>query len=134
MLRAGQRPGPRALNLPETLEGFMKLQLLAACAALVTLSAGSAFAGEPVIAKLSAPVAAATKFIAGGAVFVCEADACVAAVPMSETFSASTCKIVANKAGMVASFEGRKALDAAKLAACNATAIAKAGGAQLARQ
>ncbi|WP_068876201.1 MULTISPECIES: hypothetical protein [unclassified Phenylobacterium] len=112
----------------------MKLQLLAACAALVTLSAGSAFAGDAVTAKLAAPVAEKTKFIAGGAMFNCEGDTCVAAAPTSQTFAASTCKTIADKVGVVASFEGRKTLDEGKLASCNAKAIAKAGGTQLAKQ
>ncbi len=112
----------------------MKLQFLAACAALVTLSAGSAFAGDAVTAKLAAPVAEKTKFIAGGAMFNCEGDTCVAAAPTSQTFAASTCKTIADKVGVVASFEGRKTLDEGKLASCNAKAIAKAGGTQLAKQ
>jgi hypothetical protein len=115
----------------------MKLRTLAAaCAALSTLTfAGAAFAAEPVTAKLQAPVAEKTKFIAGGAMFVCEADACVAQVPTSQTFSTNTCKAVANKVGPVASFEGRKSLEAARLADCNATALAKAAsGPQLAKQ
>lgn len=112
----------------------MKLQLLAACAALVTLSAGSAFAGDAVTAKLAAPVAEKTKFIAGGAMFNCEADTCVAAAPTSQTFATSTCKTIADKVGPVASFEGRKSLAEDKLADCNAKALAKAGGTQLAKQ
>lgn len=108
----------------------MKLQILAACAALATLSAGSAFAGDVITAKLASPVAEKTKFIAGGAMFSCEADACVAAAPSSQTFAASTCKAIADKVGLVASFEGRKALEADKLASCNA----KAGGTLLAKQ
>ena len=56
----------------------MKLQILAACAALVSLSAGSALAADSITAKLASPVAAPTKFIAGGAMFKCDADACVA--------------------------------------------------------
>ena len=113
----------------------MKLQILAACAALVTLSAGSAFAGEPITAKLAAPVAEKTKFIAGGAMFNCEADTCVALAPTSQTFATATCKTIADKVGVVASFEGRKALDEGRIADCNARAIAKAGGAtQLAKQ
>ena len=112
----------------------MKLQILAACAALITLSAGSAFAADSVTAKLATPIAGVTKFIAGGAMFMCEADACVAAVPTSETYSLPTCKAIAGKVGVVTVFEGRRVLDAGKLADCNAKAIAKAGGAQLARQ
>jgi len=112
----------------------MKLQILAACAALVTFSAGSALAGDPITAKLASPVAEKTKFIAGGAMFNCEGDTCVAAAPTSQTFAAATCKTIADKVGVVAAFEGRKALDESRLADCNAKAIAKAGGTQLAKQ
>ena len=106
----------------------MKLQILAACAALVSLSAGSAFAGEPITAKLSAPVAEKVKFIAGGAIFNCEGDTCIALAPTSTTFAASTCKTIADKVGPVAAFTGAKALSEDRLADCNAKAIAKAGG------
>ncbi len=106
----------------------MKLQMLAACAALVSLSAGSAFAADSITAKLSGPVAANTKFIAGGAMFKCEADTCVALAPTSSTFAASTCKTIADKVGPVTSFGGVKALAEDKLADCNAKALAKAAG------
>ncbi len=106
----------------------MKLQILAACAALATLTAGSAFAADAITAKLSAPVPAKVKFIAGGAMFNCEADACIALAPTSQTFAASTCKIIAGKVGLVTAFGGVKTLDDAKLANCNEKAIAKAGG------
>jgi hypothetical protein len=99
----------------------MKLRTLAAAgAALVALSATTALAAESVTAKLQQPLAQPTKFIAGGAVFVCEADACVAAVPTSQTFATGTCKAVAAKVGAVVSFSGSKALDDARLAQCNA--------------
>ena len=112
------------------------LTLAAACAALVTLSAAPAMAGgDPITAKLQSPVAEKTKFIAGGAMFNCEADTCVALAPTSQTFAGATCKTIADKVGVVASFEGRKALDADKLANCNAKVIAKGGaGTQLAKQ
>lgn len=112
----------------------MKLQILAACAAVVSLSAGAAFAAEPVTAKLQSPVAAPVKFIAGGAIFSCEADACVASATTSQTFATSTCKAVAAKVGPVAEFAGRKSLEAARLADCNGAALAKAGGAELAKR
>lgn len=112
----------------------MKLQFLAACAALATLSAGQAFAADVITAKLSAPVAQKVKFIAGGAIFNCEGDTCVA-VPSSQTFATSTCKTIADKVGVVTAFEGSKALDQARLADCNAKVLAKAGAAtQLAKQ
>jgi hypothetical protein len=112
----------------------MKLQILAACAALVTLSAGSAFAADPITAKLASPIAEKTKFIAGGAMFNCEADTCIALAPTSQTFATATCKTIADKVGVVTSFGGNKALDGGRIADCNAKAIAKAGGTQLAKQ
>lgn len=106
----------------------MKLRTLAAaCAATATLTIGSAAAaGEPVTAKLQAPVAEKVKFIAGGAMFTCEADACVAGAPTSQTFAISTCKTIADKVGPVAAFSGRKTLDESRLADCNAKAVARA--------
>ena len=104
----------------------MKLRTLAAaCAALTTLAAGSAaFAADAVTAKLQAPVAEKTKFIAGGAVFLCEGDTCLAAAPSSQSYAASTCKDVAKKVGAVVSFGGaRKQLEGAKLEQCNAAAL-----------
>ena len=112
----------------------MKLRILAACAALTTLTAGQAFAADAVTAKLASPVAEKTKFIAGGAMFTCEGDACVALAPTSQTFATATCKTIADKVGVVASFAGRKSLDEAKLADCNAKALAKAGSTTLAKQ
>ena len=106
----------------------MKLQLIAACAALITLSSGSAFAADTITAKLSAPVAAKIKVIAGGAIFNCEADACVA-VAKSQTYSVAACKMIADKVGAVASFAGQKSFDDTKLSDCNAKVMAKAGGA-----
>lgn len=100
----------------------MKLQTLAAmCSAVATLTiAGAAFADDAVTVKLEAPVAAKTKVIAGGAVFLCEADACVASTTTSRTFAASTCKDLAKSVGRVSAFTGpRKALDGGKLEACN---------------
>jgi len=101
----------------------MKLHTLAAaCAAFVSLSATAALAAEPVTVKLQAPVAAPVKFIAGGAVFTCEADTCVAGATTSNTFGAETCRAIAAKVGAVANFSGRKALDDARLAECNLAA------------
>ncbi|HEY0649354.1 CC_3452 family protein [Phenylobacterium sp.] len=112
----------------------MKLQILAACAALATLTAGQAVAADAITAKLSAPVAEKTKFIAGGAMFNCEGDTCIALAPTSQTFATSTCKTIADKVGVVQTFGGRKALAEDKLADCNAKAIAKANGSQYAKQ
>ncbi|MDB5476223.1 MAG: hypothetical protein JWP49_1734 [Phenylobacterium sp.] len=103
----------------------MKLHTLAAaCAAFVSLSATAALAAEPVTVKLQAPVAQPVKFIAGGAVFNCDGDTCVANATTSSTFGADTCKTVAAKVGAVSTFTGRKALDEARLAQCNIAAVA----------
>jgi hypothetical protein len=111
------------------------LTLAAACAAIATLSAAPAFAADPVVAKLAQPVTQATKFIAGEAVFNCEGDTCIAAAPMSQTFSTAGCKAVAAKVGAVVSFTGVKAMDDARLSTCNAVAVAHAaGGPQRANQ
>ncbi len=103
----------------------MKLRTLAAaCAALISVSfAGAALADDPITAKLQAPLAAKTKVIAGGAVFLCEGDTCLAAAPSSRTYATSTCKELAKELGAVASFGGaRKQLDETKLGACNVAA------------
>jgi hypothetical protein len=120
------RPGLGLHISPKRLEGFpMKLHTLAAaCAAFVTVSiAGAAFAETPVTVKLAAPLATKTKLIAGGAVFLCEGDTCLASAPTSQTYATSTCKDLAKNVGAIASFSGsRKSLDADKLGACNAVA------------
>jgi hypothetical protein len=102
----------------------MKLQFLAAAAALVlsTTAAGAAFA-EPLTAKLQQPVAAKTKLIAGGAVFVCEGDACTAAAATSRTFATNACKDLAKEVGALAGYGSeRRQFDEAKLGQCNASA------------
>lgn len=112
----------------------MKLLVLAAaCAALTTLAAAPAFAAETVVAKLAAPVAQSTKFIAGEAMFNCEGDTCVATSPQSLTFSSSACKTVAAKVGTLVSFTGRIAMDDSRLSACNSVAVARAAGTQMAK-
>ncbi|WP_374573580.1 hypothetical protein [Phenylobacterium sp.] len=102
----------------------MKLQFLAAAAAVIvaTTAAGAASA-ETVSVKLQQPVAEKTKLIAGGAVFLCDGDSCVATAATSRTFTAATCKALAKSVGAVAEFSSdRKSLDEDKLGKCNATA------------
>lgn len=104
----------------------MKLRTLAAaCAAIATVTfAGAALADDPITAKLQAPVATKTKFIAGGSVFVCEGDTCLASAPSSRTYATSTCKEIAKNVGAVASFGGqRKQLDDDKISQCNVVAL-----------
>lgn len=100
-----------------------RLTLAAACAALATLSLSTAaFAAEPVTAKLAQPVAQPVKFIAGGAIFNCDGDACVARAATSQTFSTATCKEVAAKVGQVAAFSSNRTMDDQRLSACNTSA------------
>jgi len=55
----------------------MNLRMLTVAAVLSLSFAGAAYADGKVTASLKAPVAAKTKVVAGGAVFVCEGDTCV---------------------------------------------------------
>lgn len=102
----------------------MKLRILAAVAALTTLmSAGSALADGRIAAALDQPVAAKTKVVAGGAVFVCEGAECVSTQAPSRALTAVACKALAKEVGRVAAFGGEtKSLDADDLTRCNAVA------------
>jgi hypothetical protein len=109
------------------LEGFlMKLQSLAAVAALFAGPlAGSALADGRIAAALDAPVAAKTKVVAGGAVFVCEGAECVSTQAPSRALTAVACKALAKEVGRVAAFGGEtKSLDADDLTRCNVSAKA----------
>lgn len=99
----------------------MKLRIFAACAALSTLVAGQALAA-PIIVKLNTPVPAKTKFVAGGSIFECWADTCVASAPSAKTFTVAACKAVAGEVGAIQSYTGQKAMEADQLTACNAKA------------
>lgn len=102
----------------------MKLQVsaLATAMALAALST-PALAAVPVIVKLAVPVPAPTKVVAGGAIFSCAGDACVAANPSSGTADFATCKIVVRSVGAATSFGTAAApLAADRLAACNEAA------------
>ena len=83
----------------------MKLQSLAAVAALsVSLFAGSAFADGRIAVALESPVAAKTKVVAGGAVFVCDGAECVSTAAPSRALTAVACKALAKEVGRVAAF------------------------------
>lgn len=111
----------------------MKLRTLAAaCAALVSLSATAALAAEPVTATLQQPVAQPVKFIAGGAVFDCAGDTCVANAATSQTYGTDTCKKIAAQVGPVAAFSDHRRFTDARLAQCNTAA--KPAGETVARK
>ena len=114
-------------NSLNMLEGFpMKLQSLAAVAALTTcLFAGSAFADGRIAVALESPLAAKTKVVAGGAVFICDGAECVSTAAPSRALTAVACKALAKEVGRVAAFGGEtKSLDADDLTRCNASAKA----------
>ncbi|PHY17914.1 hypothetical protein [Caulobacter sp. BP25] len=102
----------------------MKLRTLAAFAAVsVSMLAGSALADGRIAVTLDAPVAAKTKVVAGGAVFVCEGSECVSAQAPSRALTAVACKALAKEVGRVSTFGGEsRSLDADDLIRCNASA------------
>jgi hypothetical protein len=109
----------------------MKLRTLAACAALsVSMFAGAALADGRIAATLENPVAAKTKIVAGGAVFVCEGAECVSVAAPSRALTSAACKTIAKEVGRVSAFGGdTKSLDADGLTRCN---LAAKGGATIA--
>ena len=79
----------------------MKLRSLAAVAALSTaLFAGAALADGRIAAALDQPLAAKTKVVAGGAVFVCEGAECVSTQAPSRALTAVACKALAKEVGL----------------------------------
>lgn len=105
----------------------MKLRTLTAAAVLTFALAGTAFADGRVTATLQAPVAAKTKIVAAGAVFVCEGTTCVAGSAPTRTMTALGCKALVKEVGAVAGFAGEKReLEAADLTKCNTAARATA--------
>jgi hypothetical protein len=100
----------------------MKLQISALITAMA-LSTSAFAASGPVIVKLAAAVPAPTKVVAGGAIFSCAGDTCVATNPSSGTADFSTCKIVVHSVGAATSFGVAAApLAADRLATCNESA------------
>src|SRR4051812_33154461 len=100
----------------------MKIQIFALVTAMA-LSSSALAASGPVVVKLAAPLAAPTKVIAGGAIFSCAGDTCVATNPSSGTADFGTCKIVVHSVGAATSFGTATApLAADRLATCNESA------------
>lgn len=101
----------------------MKLRMLAAAAILTMTFAGTAIAEGRLTASLKAPVAAKTKVVADGSLFVCEGDACVASSAAGHAISVSSCKALVKKVGALSAYgDGRRAIEGDDLAACNAVA------------
>lgn len=99
----------------------MKLRTLAAAAVLTFAVCAPAFAADgKITVSLQTPLAAKTKVVAGGAVFACEGEACVAYGAPTRAISATACKAVVKEVGAVTAFgDERKQLEADELARCN---------------
>ena len=91
---------------------------LAAMAAAGSL-AGSAAADTPLSATLQTPQASASEITAGGVVWSCKADACVAESVTDGVDARDACKGLAREVGVLAKFDS---LDAAALTKCNLVA------------
>jgi len=101
----------------------MNLRMLTAVAVLSLSFAGAAFADGRVSASLKTPVAARTKVIVGGALFVCDGAACVAETAPSRALTVASCKALVKEVGVVTAFGGdQKQLADDDLARCNAAA------------
>lgn len=86
----------------------------------VPLAAGAA---EAVVAKLAAPLPAALKPVAGGAVFECLGDVCAARSPGSDTAGVRGCRDLVRVVGSVTSFGSTsRSLSPQELANCNQSA------------
>ena len=100
----------------------MKLQVLAAAAALSLAFAGTSFAGDgKIVVSLKTPVAAKTKVVAGGAVWNCEGATCVAAAAPARTDTTKGCKALSKEVGEVVSFGSLGSDDLAKCGSVSAT-------------
>lgn len=101
----------------------MKLRMLAAAAVLSMAFAGVAHADAKLTATLKTPVAAKTKLVVSGAVFVCEGSTCVSSTALARTVTVAGCKALVKEVGELTAFtNGKRAIEGEALAACNAAA------------
>lgn len=99
----------------------MKLVIAAACLVASLSLASHAFADGRTVVTLQQPVATKAQFVAGGAVWRCEATTCIAGYTPDETFGPTQCHELAKQAGPVASFEDEHhTLQPTALDKCNA--------------
>lgn len=102
----------------------MKLRMLAAAAIIsMTFATAATAADAKLTVSLKAPVAAKTKIVAGGAVFSCEGDTCVAFAAPARATTVAGCKALVKEVGEVTAYtNGKRALEGEDLAACNTAA------------
>lgn len=93
------------------------IKYIAAISALALAS--SAVADGPVSATLQTPVSKATEAVAGGAVFACKADTCVAESDTSQLDELAMCRDLARQLGALSKFGS---MSASGLAKCNGSA------------
>jgi hypothetical protein len=97
---------------------MLKFTAIAAFVAMSALS-GSAFAAVPLTAVLVAPTDKPTTIVAEGTAWLCAGPACAAKTFGPDAASWLGCKALVRSTGEVSAYG---ALDAEKLAKCNATA------------
>ena len=101
----------------------MNLRMLTAAAVLSLSFAGAAYADGKVSASLATPVAARTKVVAAGALFICEGATCVANSAVARTVTVAGCKELVKAVGAVTALtNGKRTLEGGDLAACNTAA------------
>ena len=93
------------------------IRYIVALAALAAASA--AVADGPVSATLQAPIGKATEAVAGGAVFACKADTCVAESDTSQLDEMGMCRDIVRQLGAVSKFGS---MSAANVTKCNGSA------------
>jgi hypothetical protein len=100
----------------------MKLAIAAACLVASLSLATHVLADGRTVVTLQQPVSSAKEFVAGGAIWHCEATTCIAVSTPDQSFGTSQCRDVAKHAGAVAEFknEFNKTLQPASLERCNA--------------
>jgi hypothetical protein len=102
---------------------WMKRFVIAMAAMACGFGLASAWAADPIVAKLQSPVEGSKRYVAGDAIFSCSDNVCVAKNPVGSTASLTACRDLARKVGALSMF-GREAkpFESNKLASCNASA------------
>jgi hypothetical protein len=100
----------------------MRLHAIAIAATLLFASSAAFAVSNTVVAKLETPMSESKIVIAGSAAWTCQGDAC-SVVLDRKTPMVRDCRVIAREVGRIASFKvGTSELDAAGIAACNASA------------
>jgi curli biogenesis system outer membrane secretion channel CsgG len=98
---------------------MIKFGVFVAAIAAAASVASVAAADGPLSATLQTPLASSSEPVAGGAVFACKADTCVAESDTSDSDNLTMCRDLAREYGPVTKFGS---FDATMLAKCNVVA------------